>query len=53
VELKNKQITGKLLNVSGPDSFQNSLPYLINEIRQQLRNTRLQISQMAAGIEIK
>lgn len=53
VELKNKQITGNLLNLPGAVSLQNSLPYLINEIQQHLRNTHLQINQTAAGIEIK
>ncbi len=53
VEMKNKRITGKLLNISSAVSLQNSLPYLINEVQQHLRNTHLQITQMTAGIEIK
>ncbi len=52
VELKNKRIAGKLLNVPSNRSFQNSLPYLIDEIKQHLRNTHLQISQTDDGIEI-
>lgn len=53
VELKNKRITGRLLNISGSVIFQNSLPYLINELQQQLRGTQLQIKQTAAGIVIE
>jgi hypothetical protein len=53
LELKNKQISADLHNIPGLSAFQYSLPYLINELQQNLRNTHLHITQTDNGIEIR
>jgi len=53
VELKGQLISAELRQVSDLQFFQNSMPYLVNEIQQQLYNTSLQITRTDGGIEIK
>jgi hypothetical protein len=53
VELTDTRLSAKLMNIAGTGSFPNSLPYLVNEIRQHLLNTPLQITQTGDGFEIR